>query len=620
MDAGLPPPWMADFQIWAVFAMLAVVLVLYVTERLPMEITSIGAIVVLILFFHLVPVVGADGGNRLDVTRLLAGFSNPAVLTVLGLLVIGQGLVHTGVLERGALALLSLSRGRAALSVAVVLLAVTVISAVMNNVPVVVIFIPILQSLAERMKASPSRVMMGLSFTAALGGSMTLVGSGSNLLVSSELAALGQRPLGFFEMTLPATLLAGVGLVYVLLAMPRLLVDRASLAERLAARTGQYFMAQIPVSAGSPVDGTEAVGGVLKELPSVRLRMVVREQRVFRPPFHRFRIRPGDLVVVAGSRRALTDIQGKRPGLLRPPGFHDHAPPEAIDEILRDEDRALAEVMVAPGSSLIRRRIGRSGFQARSRCAVLGIRRRGVVFRSRLSQIFMEAGDVLLVQGRAEDVERLRDDPDVVLMSGSSEHLPHRRGVLRSLAVFLTFVVGAATGAVPVVALAIGGAAALVALGVLNVTRAARALDSRIVTVIPATLAFGVAMQETGGAALIAQGLTGLLDGAGPASVLSGFFLITALLSNVIGSNATAVLFTPIAIGLAGELGGSLHLYAITVLLAANCAFATPTGYQTSLLVMGPGHYRYMDFVRAGAPLVLLLWLTFTIYVLWVAI
>ncbi len=617
METGLPHDVIGDIQIWTVFLLLAGVLALYVTERLPMEITSIGAIVLLIVIFHFFPAAGADGVNRLDVARLLAGFSNPALLTVLGLLVIGQGLVRTGVLERGALALLSLSRGRAALSVAIALATVTLISAVMNNVPVVVIFIPILQRLAERMKVSPSRVMMGLSFTAAMGGSMTLVGSGSNLLVSSELVALGERPLGFFEMILPATVLAVVGLIYVLFAMPRLLVDRASLAEKLLARSAKYFMAQIPIHAGSPLDGVEAVGAVVKALPTVRLRMVVREERVFRPPFHGFRLRTGDLAVVAGSRRALTEIQGKHPGLLKPPGFHDHAPPEAIGDVLQDEDRALAEVMVAPGSSLIRRRIGRAGFQARSRCAVLGIRRRDVVFRSRLSRIFMEAGDLLLVQGRAEDVERLRDDPDVVLMSGSSEDLPHRRGVVRSLIVFLIFVIVAASGLVPVVVLAIGGAAGMVALGVLNVTQAARALDARIVTVIPATLAFGAALQETGGAALIAHALTGLLAGVGPVAVLSGFFLIMAALSNLIGSNATAVLFTPIAVGLAGELGGDAHLYAIAVLLAANCAFATPTGYQTSLLVMGPGHYRYMDFVRAGGPLVVVLWGAFTAYALW---
>ncbi|CCQ73335.1 SLC13 family permease [Magnetospira sp. QH-2] len=615
MDGNLLPILTPDFRMWAVMALVVGVLVLYVTERLPMEITSIGAICLLMILFHFMPVEDGYGRNRLDVARLLSGFANPALMTVLGLLVVGQALVRTGVLELGAQMLLKAAGGNPWLSVALAMIAVTLISGVMNNVPVVVIFIPILQSISERMKTPPGKIMMGLSFTAALGGSMTLIGSASNLLVSGELVALGEEPLGFFEFVLPGAMLAAVGLVYVVTVMPWLLSERGSLADRILAHSSKYFLAQIPVGPGSLLDGGEAVGAVLKDLPQVRLRMVIRDDQVYRPPYHGLTLRPGDLVVVAGSRQALTAVQSKEPGLLRPPGFHDHEPPESIEEVLHDADRALAEIMVPPGSSLLRRRIGRAGFQVRSRCAVLGIRRRDVVFRSRLSEIPMEVGDVLLVQGRAEDVENLRDDPDVVLMSGSRERLPNQTGARRTLMIFLAVVLSAATGLVPVAVAALCGAAAVVVMEVLNVQQASRALDARIITVIPATLALGVALQETGAAALMAHTLIDMVRGAGPLVVLSGFFIVMALLANIIGSNASAVLFTPIAIGLAKEMGGDVHLYAIAVVMAANCAFATPTGYQTSLLVMGPGHYRYMDFPRAGLPLILLLWLTFTGYV-----
>ncbi|WP_460020463.1 SLC13 family permease [Magnetospira thiophila] len=615
MDGNLLPIQILDFRIWAVLALVIGVLALYVTERLPMEITSIGAICLLMALFHFFPVEDGSGSNKLGVDRLLAGFANPALMTVLGLLVVGQALVRTGVLELGAQMLLRLAGGSAWLSVALAMVAVSLISGVMNNVPVVVIFIPILQSIAERMKIKPGKIMMGLSFTAALGGSMTLIGSASNLLVSGELVALGEQPLGFFEFAVPGGLLALVGLIYVVTVMPRLLADRGSLADRIMAHSHKYFLAQIPVISGGRLDGGEAVGAVLKDLPQVRLRMVIRDDQVFRPPYHSLRLKAGDLVVVAGSRKALTEVQGKEPGLLRPPGFHDHEPPESIEEVLHDADRALAEIMIPPGSSLLRRRVGRAGFQVRSRCAVLGIRRRDVVFRSRLSEIPMEVGDVLLIQGRAEDVERLRDDPDVVLMSGSRERLPNKAGARRALLVFLAVIVAASTGIVPVAVAALSGAAAVTILEVLSLQQASRSLDARIITVIPATLALGVALQETGAATLVAHGLIDLVRGAGPVAVLSGFFIVMALLSNIIGSNASAVLFTPIAIGLAREMGGDVHLYAIAVVMAANCAFATPTGYQTSLLVMGPGHYKYIDFPRAGGPLILLLWLTFTGYV-----
>ncbi|MCP5373261.1 MAG: SLC13 family permease [Hyphomicrobiales bacterium] len=596
-----------DFRTWATFAVIVLALALYATERLSIEVTSIGVICFLLIFFQFFPEVGPDGANRLDAIHLIDGFSNPALITVLALLVIGHGMVRTGALEYGARLISRVGRGRYWPSVTVVLVTVVVVSAFLNNIPVVVIFIPILQMLSERMGHPAGKIMMGLSFVAVLGGSTTLIGSGSNLLVSGALRQAGEVPFGFFDFTVPGLVLAAVGLAYVLLVAPRLLPDRESLASRIMARGHKYFLAQIAVDEKSPLVGMQAVGGVLSGLKDARLRMIIRGDRALRPPYHHLVVEAGDVVVLAASRDALARAEAIKPGMLET-GATDGV------ELETETERMLAEVMVVPASSLRGQFIGRAGFQRRTRCIVLGIQRRAHMFRSQIGHIPLREGDVLLMQGHPDDIAALRNERDVVVLEGSSEELPALHHAASAGTIFLAVVAAAATGTLPIVGAALTGAVAMVATGVLNVAQAARALDSRILTMIPATLAMGLALQETDGAAFLAHGLISLVQGAGPAVVLSGFFLIAAALANVISSNACAVLFTPIAVGLAREIGVDAHVFATAVVLAANCAFATPIGYQTNLLVMGPGHYRFGDFPKVGMPLVVILWGVFSLF------
>jgi di/tricarboxylate transporter len=229
----------------------------------------------------------------------------------------------------------------------------------------------------------------------------------------------------------------------------------------------------------------------------------------------------------------------------------------------------------------------------------------------------LEAGDVLLIQGEPDDIEALRADRNVVLMEWSAEEMAVVHHAKRAGLVFLGVVVLAAMGLLPVVAAALIGAVLMVLSRALNLQQASRALDSKILTMILAPLAMGAAMQETGGAQYLAQQLTMAISGASPAVILSAFFLFTAIMANIICAKATAVLFTPIAIGVAREAGIDPHIFAVAVVFAANCAIATPIGYQTSILVMGPGHYCFGDYFKAGAPLVVLLWIVFSLFAPW---
>ena len=615
-----------NFQMWLTYALILGALALYALERAPMEVISIGVVCSLLILFHLFPVADASGVNRLDAARLLQGFANPALVTVLALLVMGQGMVRAGVLDVVAKWVLKLGGGRQWLSIGLALIVATAVSAFLNNIPVVIIFIPIMQGLANRFGDSPSKLMIPLSYAAVLGGMTTLVGSSTNLLVNSAMIELEVPPFSFFDFSIPGVVMALCGFAYVFLVAPRLLPDRASLTDSLLDGSGKQFIAQLTVTAQSPLVGKGAPGGLFASLPDMTIRMVQRGEEAILPPFEGFAARPGDVLVVAATRKTLTETLARDASLLHP-DLQPQGRPAKTDSKARaptggsspwdESSQVVAEVMVAPASRLQGQTLRQVGFHHQTHCVVLGIQRRSRMIRTRMTDIRLEAGDVLLVQGRAADVNALKVNRDVVLMEWSAEELPALIHARPAIFIFIAVIGLAAAGLMPLVVATLSGAVAMVAMGVLTVGQATRAVDTRILATIGAALALGVALQETGGAQFIAQGLVGLLEGAGPAVVLSLFFLLVAGLSNVISTKTAAVLFTPIAIDIAQAMGVEPQAFAVAVVFAANCSFASPLGYQTNLLVLGPGHYRFLDFARAGIPLIVLMWIVFTLFVPW---
>jgi di/tricarboxylate transporter len=604
-------------QMAAVFALIVVALAFYATEKLSYEMTSLAVICALLLLFHFMPIAGPDGNNLMGAGRILSGFANPALITVLALLVIGDGLSRTGALGQGAWLLLRMARGNTAASIVLGLVAVMAVSAFLNNIPVVVIFIPIMQALADKLGRGAGRYMMPLSFAAILGGMTTLIGSSTNLLVSGMLVELGERPFGFFDFTVPGLVLALGGLAYVIFVAPRLLPNRAPLRGGLPV-SGRQFVAQIKVLPESKLIGAESRLGVFPALSDITVLTIQRGEESILPPFDDIRLQADDVVVVAATRKTLTETLRADASLLHPdiPGPAGKVDEEA-EERWTSGGQVVAEIMVPPNSPLVGRTLERIGFRYRCHCIVLGIERRTRMLRRRITGIPLEAGDVLLIQGRGDDVMALRGSRDVLLMEWSAATLPALHYAKRASTIFLAVVAVAATGAVPIVVAAVTGAAAMVLSGALGLRDAVRALNYQIIFTIAAALALGAAMQETGGAAFLANLLLGALDGASPAIVLSAFFLLVGGLTNIISTQAIAVLFTPIAVGIAKGLGVPVELFAVAVIFAANCSFASPIGYQTNLLVMVPGRYRFMDFVKAGLPLLFIVWLVFSLFAPW---
>ena len=591
----------------ATLLVIAVSTVLYATERYSIEAISLGVIAAYLVIFV---VVGLPArGGPLDAASILQGFSNTGLITITALLIVGQGLYHTDALERPAHTLVKWVSSTGSLGLVAVFLVIATLSAFMNNTPVVVMFIPIISTLAHAMNATTSRYMMPLSFVTILGGMTTLIGSSTNLLAANVARQAGAVDLSFFSFTPIAMVLAAVGIPYVLGVIPFLLRSRGGMADAMRGSQGKQFIAEIPIRAGHPLVGASANAGMFPQLKDMTVRLVQRGERPHLPPFENLTLQPGDIVIVAATRAALERALAGQASVIR--GGEDEEPPRPLGVV------TLAEAIVAPGSRLIGRTVSQSGFRGETGCVVLAIERRSRMPRMPMADIRMEAGDVLLFAGQRKGIEELRGNRDILLIDWTAADVPARQRAPVALAIFGAVITLAATGLMPIVAAAVLGAFAMLATRCLNTRQAARVVDGRIVMLIASAIASATALESTGGAEILAQALLDALADAPPPVVMSALFLIVALVTNILTNNAAAVLFTPIAIGVAAHLNLPAEAFVVTVILAANASFATPVGYQTNLLVMGPGHYRYKDFLIAGGPLILLLWGTFSIVAPW---
>lgn len=588
----------------ATLLVIAISTVLYATERYSIEAISLGVLAAYLVIFEIIGLPARDG--TLGAAEILSGFANTGLITITALLVVGQGLYHTDALERPAHVLVGWVSSAGSAGLMVVFLVIAALSAFMNNTPVVVMFIPIISTLAHAMRTDVARVMMPLSFITILGGMTTVIGSSTNLLAANVARQSGAVDLSFFSFTPVALLLLIVGVPYVLFVIPLVLRKRETMADALRGNQGKQFIAEIPIRAGHPLVGATANAGMFPQLKDMTVRLVQRGERPHLPPFENLTLQPGDIVIVAATRSALERALAGQATVMRD----------------RDEDRppgvvTLAEAIVAPGSRLIGRTVSQSGFRGETGCVVLAIERRSRMPRMPMADIRMEAGDVLLFAGPRQGIEDLRGNRDILLIDWTAADVPARQRAPIALLIFALVIASAVTGLMPIVASALLGAFAMLATRCLNTRQAARVVDGRIVMLIASAIASATALEATGGAEILAQGLLGALADASPQIVMSALFLIIALTTNIMTNNAAAVLFTPIAIGVAEHLGLPAEPFVVTVILAANASFATPVAYQTNLLVMGPGHYRYRDFLVAGGPLVLLLWGTFSMVAPW---
>jgi di/tricarboxylate transporter len=392
-----------EFHMWfGIFVTLAAVYS-FAKEKISLEMTALSLVAVLLIYGQIFPLFDAAGQNQLNPTSLLAGFANPSLLAILALLIMGQGMFSTEALRPITRLFMVKNEFWARLAVFAIIFFVLAASAMMNNTQLVILAIPLLQSVCVNANIPQSRVMIPLSFGAILGGMTTLIGSSTNLLVSSAMTDLGYEPLGFFDFTIPGMMMAAVGFFYIALILPRFLPDRSSLANRLTGQDKQ-FIAELDIDADSKLVGVECINGLFKGLEDMNVRMIQRSGHVILPPFEGYSLQSSDIVIVAATRQALTDALANHPGFLlsedldgsiKSLGEEDQ--PLTKDEEENHNTRILAEIMITPTSRLIDMSMEQAGFDKQFGAVVFGIQRRARVVRRRLGRVRFEYGDFLLI-------------------------------------------------------------------------------------------------------------------------------------------------------------------------------------------------------------------------------
>lgn len=600
-------------HMWLTFGVILLAVGFYMYEKVPMEYVSLCIITVLLLFFQFYPYTDS-AGTKFNADSILAGFVNPAVIAVMALLVLGQAVVQTGSLSWVSKGIFKLTRGHGPLSIALTVFSVTCVSMFVNDTPTCVVFIPIMLAVAAELNMSASRVMMSVSYASILGGTVTLIGSSTNLLVSAAIINLGMPPLGMFSFTVPGLLIAGAGYFYIAFILPKIMPDRAPPASSLMGDKARQFVIQLEVDSSSKLIGKSITDPNLLEVEDVTVKILQRYEHAFLAPFEEpIAIKAHDVLVLTVSQPSLVKLIADKGNTFGKVAALDAQMPTDIEKTT--ERLSLVEVLIAPASRMIGQSVEQVGFYRRLGCTVLGIQRRSRMITARMTEIRLAAGDVLMMMGTREHINGLRANRDVILMEGSQHELPSRRQSIKVNLIFATVVLLATFELVPIHLAALCGALLAIFTGCINSRQAGRAVDVKILFLIAAGIGMASALEVTGGAIYLAGKIVNLMQGTHPVWIMSSLFGLMALSTNVLSNNATALLFTPIAVNTAKLLGVDPYMFIFAVIFASNCcSFATPIGFQTNLLVMGPGHYRFSDYIRAGAPLMLIVWATYTAY------
>ena len=568
-------------QIVIVLALTVAVFASFVRETWPAD-------VVAMLAFSILLITGI-----LSSKQAMAVFSNNGPITVGCMFVLSAALERTGLIERIG----GYTAGAAGKSPVVALVAmalvVMVLSAFINNTPVVVVLTPVAFMLARALKISPSRLLIPLSYAAIMGGTTTLIGTSTNLLVNGIITSKNMAPISMFEITGAGVIMGLAGIVYLATIGRWLLQDRVTPGIQ---RPERAFVTEVLVPATSPFNGKTLSEAGLTSERGVEVIDVIRNGFSRRYSKDHIRLEANDRLVV---RSQMADVMGLRESERLVFGAREEHQVEPIESV----EATVMEGVVGPQSRLIGYKISDLNFRRMFDVYILAIYRQGTELRENFDNIELQSGDTLLLEGPAPGLRRLFDRRLMVNLTQPSER-PFRRDKAPIAVGAIAVVMALATfNVLPIEALAIAAATLVIATGCLTAEEAYTAIEWRVLMLIFGMLGLGLALENTGAAELIVRASTTLVEGLGPVAVLALVYVLTSALTEIVSNNATAVLLTPIAIGLAQELGVDPRPFAMAVLFAASASFATPIGYQTNTFVYGVGGYKFSDFVKIGLPM-----------------
>jgi di/tricarboxylate transporter len=572
-----------------VLLILLLAVVLFATEWLPMDLTSLLVLLVLPL------------SGLISVQEAFSGFSNPAVITVAAMFVISDGITHTGAMGRAGERLLRLAGNSEARLVAVVMASVALFSAFINNIGSTAVLMPVVIGMARKINLSPSKLLIPLAFGSLLGGVCTLVGTPPNILMNILLQQYSGESFSMFSFTPVGLAIAAVGIGYMAFLGRRLLPQRKSgkLTEEYQVKE---YITEVAIAEESPLSGMTISQSGLERDFNLKVRAILRgSQKIPRPRGNR-KLRGGDTLFLEGNPAGILKVMETKGLELIPE--RDNPPPGKPDQ-----EMVVVEAALSPSCDLVGRTLSQVRFRESHGLNVLAIWRQGAPLVKQVDRVVLKFGDVLLLQGVKERIVHLGKEHGFLLLGGVPPVRYRPRRAPFALAALGIVILLAASGTMPIMLAASLGALSMVVSRCLTVQEAYESIDWSIILLIAGTLPLGLALEKSGAAVLLAEGILGVLGPLGPWVVLAAFFLLTSLLTELMSHAAAAVLIAPIVFHAALELGADPKPFFMAVAVAASSCFMTPIGHQSNALVMGPGGYRFFDYTRVGAPLNTLVWL-----------
>ncbi len=570
---------------WFISFLLLATLYLLITEKISVDLTAIGIMVLLAASRILTP------------REAVEGFANPALITVAAMFVVSKGMMRTGGVEFLGRQVIRMAQGNFHLALAVILLVVAVMSAFINNTPVVILFIPVVMAMCCEFGLSPSKFLIPVSYASILAGTCTLIGTSTNIIISDLSHNYGYGALSMFELSKVGVPIAVCGLLFLLFAAPKVLPSLANPICHIEDNEHRQYLAELQITEGSALIGRVATELFRDNYPKMEVLEIINKSNIYYPGRDVVHAEHGDILLVKASLNDLVTILHKE-------GVELPSSEKGLLLGAQKDAPIVVELIISPQSSMRGRKLSSTNLATDRDVNIIAVKRNNLhISEKQIHDVRLQTGDIILIWCSESKLQTIRAGQDCIVIEDVYEEIVHKHKAIWSVMNFIGMVGTATLGLADIMTCALTAAFLMIITGCLQVRDAYRALQGDVLILIAGTIALGAAMEKTGTSQLYADAFLSLFSGFSPTIVLGGMILLTSISTQILSNNATAVLLLPIAISTALGLGVDPKPFIIGVCIGASACFATPVGYQTNLMVYGPGGYRFKDYFKLGIPL-----------------